>query len=141
MCTLLRNLYYLFFHVLGPKYSIFTNLYSYPKAQAACQHKYGNLASFTTMDDIITIKRLANNSGYRHWWTGLKYNKSSDAWYFIDGTDTRFALSMLGIRHFESDKCVAINKIMTLDADDCAKSFGYICENDRNLTHLSNLTG
>lgn len=122
-------------------YSSFTNVSSHTEAQTVCQHKGGNLVSFASQDDIDTIHRLAGSSNYNCWWTGLKYNKSLDTWHFIDGTDTEFALSILGNRFFESDKCVVIDNQETLHPDDCAKRMSYICENDENLTELLDSTG
>ena len=127
--------------LLGVKYSSFTNLFTHTEAQTVCQHTGGNLASFAIQDDLDPIRRLIRSSSYNLWWTGLKYNKSVNTWYFLDGTDARFALSMLGNRYFEFDKCVAIDNYITLHPNQCAKSMRYICENDQQLTNLLNSTG
>ena len=129
------------FVLLGVKYSSFTNNSSHTEAQTVCQHKGGNLASFAIQDDLDPIRRLIGSSSYNLWWTGLKYNKPVNIWYFLDGTDTRFALSILGNRYFEFDKCVAIDNQMALHPDDCKKPMNYICENDQQLTNLLNSTG
>ena len=127
--------------LLGVKYSSFTNLTLHAEAQTVCQHKGGNLASFAIQDDLDTIRRLIGSSSYNLWWTGLKYYKSVDTWYFLDGTNTRFALSILGNRYFEFDKCVAIDNQMTLHPGDCKRPMNYICENDQQLTSLLNSIG
>lgn len=81
-------------------------------------------------------------SGCPYWWTGLKYNKSADTWYFMDGTDTTFALSKVhGKQYFELDKCVVIRNNGTIYPIDCAEQNEFICQTGQDPTNLPTLSG
>ena len=121
---------FFFFFCLGVEHYTFFHLrVSHSAAQKRCKYNGGNLVSFSSQEKYDTISYLITRfSCCPYWWTGLKYYKSTDTWLFIDGTVTKFALSILyGNKYFQQDKCVVICKNGTIYPIDCAEESDFIC--------------
>ena len=126
-CTIHQvNFRYIFF-VLGVNYFGYGSSKSPSPAQGDCSQIGGNLASFVSQDDIDRIISVMPDSSW-YYWTGLKYTQSSNSWSFIDGTDTTFALSMIGAQSYSSDKCVLIQSSGTFVPTHCTESRQFICQ-------------
>ncbi len=109
-------------------------------AQNKCRDMGGNLASFTSQNDINRMILGQPNQPYRptdpswEYWTGLAYysSGSSGSWSFVDGTNTSFALTLLDPNptssYYDSDKCVLISGERKLRAITCDERRKYICQ-------------
>lgn len=110
---------------------------SFSDGQAYRQSQGGNLASFVNQDEInAVIEVLVSDSA----WTGLYCKKTSEAWSFIDGSNTTFAMSLLQ-SSCNCDKCVKINEDGTLDPVQCGSSTEFVCQTGHRIIDPTNPPG
>ena len=132
--------------VLGVEYQAFGSSKSHAEAQKECRgFNQQNLSSFVSPANIDKIIESFKDLNVRWYWTGLKYKNSSCNWSFIDGADTRFAVSRVSVvlKNVHYDKCVAINGTKQFSAIDCDEKRSYVCQKGQHPTGppMSTLTG